>query len=89
MCRLCEEFVSREEFEKLRKTLMQLIEEAMQRQPIQPRFVKTKELCRMLNCSESTLRRYRIKGILNSKKIDSIRYYDVAEVQKLFGNKKI
>lgn len=87
MCQLCEQFVSRKEFEEFKQSMLRQLEDARKCQPEAPAFARAGELGRMLGCSASTLRRYRINGLLHPKKVNGVWLYDLAEVRKLAKTK--
>lgn len=62
-------------------------EEIRRLRPEPTQYLRTGDLKRMLKCSDSTLRRYRIDGRLHPKKVRGVWYYDLAEVRGLVGEK--
>jgi hypothetical protein len=71
-------------FQKFKKELLEEIGNHLGTNKINNRkYLRSAEIRALLQISDSTLMRMRIKGLIKSKKIGGIHFYDAAQFQNL------
>lgn len=51
-------------------------------------FLRSADVRKMLNISDSTLQRQRISGALKAKKVNGTWFYKLEDIQKMFGDER-
>lgn len=82
--------ITPEDLTAFRKVLLNDLKEllAKQGQP-EKKWLKSKEVRKLLNISPGTLQNLRINGTLGYTKVGSILYYDNDDIEKLLSRNKI
>ncbi|MBS1566843.1 MAG: helix-turn-helix domain-containing protein [Bacteroidetes bacterium] len=82
------EIVTKEDLQTLRLQLISDIRQMLAGLPKpveQGAWLKSKEVKKLLNVSESTLRTYRVNGAVRFTKIGGTLYYDCQHIQKMLN----
>lgn len=84
------QIITPEDLTAFRKVLLNDLKEllAKQGQP-EKKWLKSKEVRKLLNISPGTLQNLRINGTLGYTKVGSILYYDNNDIEKLLSKNKI
>ncbi len=84
--------VTKEDLEALKLDLLNELKKIITEKNSPPvRWLRTKDVCAMLNISQSSIQNYRAKGLLKPHKVSGSIYYDYEEIEKLLqhGHTKI
>ena len=73
--------------EEIIAEIRRLLKSAQQKS--EKRWMKTKEVRKMLDISQGTLQSIRVNGSLPYTKIGGVYYYDLEDIQSMLANKKI
>ena len=84
------QIITQEDLTEFRLTLLQDLKEILikQGQP-EKKWLKSKEVRKLLNISPGTLQNLRINGTLSYTKVGAIIYYDSNDIEKLLSRNKI
>ena len=84
------QIITQEDLTEFRLTLLQDLKEILitQSQP-EKKWLKSKEVRKLLNISPGTLQNLRINGTLSYTKVGAIIYYDNNDIEKLLSRNKI
>ena len=84
------QIITQEDLAEFRLTLLQDLKEILikQGQP-EKKWLKSKEVRKLLNISPGTLQNLRINGTLSYTKVGAIIYYDNNDIEKLLSTNKI
>lgn len=84
------QIITQEDLTEFRLTLLQDLKEILikQSQP-EKKWLKSKEVRKLLNISPGTLQNLRINGTLSYTKVGAIIYYDNNDIEKLLSTNKI
>lgn len=84
------QIITLEDLTQFRLTLLQDLKEILikQSQP-EKKWLKSKEVRKLLNISPGTLQNLRINGTLSYTKVGAIIYYDNNDIEKLLSRNKI
>lgn len=84
------EVITREDLNEFRTLLLNDLKEIMHSTTQQTKkWLKSKEVIKLLNISPGTLQNLRINGTLTYTKIGGIMYYDNADIDKLLNANKV
>lgn len=85
------EIITKEDLMKFKYELLSELQTLLSNKMHQPKkWLKTREVAKMLQISPGTLQNYRINGTIPFKKFGNTIYYSLAEIEKLLeegGNK--
>lgn len=76
------EIATKADIEILRREIEEL-RVSLEKQPAQKILLRSSDVRRQLNISDSTLQRMRISGVLPAKKINGTWFYKLEDIQKL------
>lgn len=80
------ELVTKSDIEKLRREILEAINERLRTSPVEEKkWLRSKEVRKMLNISDGTLLNLRVKGLLHGTKINGLWYYQQDEIQALLN----
>ncbi|WP_396153747.1 helix-turn-helix domain-containing protein [Flavobacterium sp.] len=83
------EVITREDLNEFRTLLLKDLQELIHSKPTQTKkWLKSKEVIKLLNISPGTLQNLRINGTLTYTKIGGTLYYDNADIDKLLNTNK-
>ena len=83
------EFVTKKDLEELREQLIQDISKMLGSMiaPAQKQWLKSREVRKMLEISETTLTKLRVENHLRVSKIGGIYFYRCADIEKMLEGK--
>lgn len=83
------EVITREDLNEFRSLLIKDIKTLLNSNPEQTKkWLKSKEVIKLLNISPGTLQNLRINGTLTYTKIGGTLYYDNSDIEKLLNTNK-
>lgn len=84
------EIITREDLNQFRILLLKDIHDLLNsKQDHSKKWLKSKEVTKLLNISHGTLQSLRINGTLTYTKIGGTFYYDYAAIEKLLNTNKV
>ena len=66
---------------------IQKLQASISSNKLEQKYLRSADVRKMLNISDSTLQRMRISGSLKSNKVNGTWFYDVADIQNLMNDK--
>ena len=83
------ELISKSDLESLEKRIVEKLSTNLSSQKNQREWLRSADVCGLLNICTNTLKRYRVEGLLPYTSIDKTKFYNYDDINKvLLKNKK-